>query len=64
MTKTVPEILSRAPGSRGRAPFRWTVKAGLGTITLVVALLIVFGIEVVTHSVGDEASLLKLIPSR
>jgi rhomboid protease GluP len=36
------------------------VKAGLGTITLVVALLLVFGIELVTHSVGNEASLLKL----
>lgn len=35
------------------------MKAGLGTITLVVALLIVFGIELVTHSVGNEASLLK-----
>jgi rhomboid protease GluP len=36
------------------------VKAGLGTITLVVALLVVFGIELATHSVGNEASLLKL----
>ena len=36
------------------------MKAGLGTITLVVALLVVFGIEVATHSVGNDASLLKL----
>jgi len=36
------------------------VKAGLGTITLVVALLVVFGIELATHSVGNEISLLKL----
>ena len=36
------------------------MKAGLGTITLVVALLVVFGIELATHSVGNEASLLKL----
>jgi rhomboid protease GluP len=36
------------------------VKAGLGTVTLVVALLVVFGIELATHSVGNEASLLKL----
>jgi len=36
------------------------VKAGLGTITLVVALLVVFGIELATHSVGNEAFLLKL----
>jgi len=36
------------------------VKAGLGTITLVVALLVVFGIELATHSVGNEVSLLKL----
>ena len=36
------------------------MKAGLGTITLVVALLVVFGIELATHSVGNEASLLRL----
>ena len=36
------------------------MKASLGTITLVVALLAVFGIELATHSVGNEASLLKL----
>jgi rhomboid protease GluP len=36
------------------------VKAGPGTITLVVALLVVFGIELATHSVGNEAFLLKL----
>jgi len=36
------------------------VKAGLGTITLVVALLVGFGIEIATHSVANEASLLKL----
>jgi len=37
-----------------------TVNAGLGTITLVVALLVVFGIELANHSVGNEASLMKL----
>ena len=36
------------------------MKAGPGTITLVVALLVVFGLELATHSVGNEASLLKL----
>ncbi|HEV3098334.1 MAG TPA: rhomboid family intramembrane serine protease [Candidatus Udaeobacter sp.] len=36
------------------------MKAGPGTITLVVALLVVFGIELATHSVGNEAFLLKL----
>ena len=36
------------------------MKAGLGTVTLVVALLVVFGIELATHSVGNESSLLKL----
>ena len=36
------------------------MKPGLGTITLVVALLVVFGIELATHSVGNEAALLKL----
>ena len=36
------------------------MKAGLGTITLVAALVVVFGIELATHSVGNEASLLKL----
>ena len=36
------------------------MKAGLGTVTLVVALVAVFGIEVATHGVGNEASLLKL----
>jgi len=36
------------------------VKAGPGTITLVVALLVAFGIELATHSVGNEAFLLKL----
>jgi rhomboid protease GluP len=36
------------------------VKAGTGTITLVVALLVAFGIELATHSVGNEAFLLKL----
>jgi rhomboid protease GluP len=36
------------------------VRTGLGTITLVVLLLVVFGIELATHSVGNESSLLKL----
>jgi rhomboid protease GluP len=36
------------------------VKAGPGTITLVVALLVGFGIELATHSVGNEAFLLKV----
>jgi len=36
------------------------VKAGPCTITLVVALLVAFGIELATHSVGSEAFLLKL----
>src|SRR5215472_2097150 len=36
------------------------MKACLGTITLVVALLVVFGFELATLSVGNEASLLKL----
>ena len=36
------------------------MKAGSATITLVVALLVVFGIEVATHSVGNDSSLLKL----
>jgi rhomboid protease GluP len=36
------------------------VKTGPGTIALVVALLVVFGIEFATHSVANEASLLKL----
>jgi rhomboid protease GluP len=36
------------------------VKAGVGTIALVVALLVVFGIELATRSVGNDASLLKL----
>ena len=36
------------------------MKAGLGTITLVVALLVVFGVELATQSVGNDASLLKL----
>ena len=36
------------------------MKAGPGTIALVVALLVVFGIELATHSVGNEALLLKL----
>ena len=36
------------------------MKAGLGTITLVVALLVVFGMELATHSVGNESALLKL----
>jgi rhomboid protease GluP len=36
------------------------VKAALATITLVIALLLGFGIELATHSVGNEASLLKL----
>jgi rhomboid protease GluP len=36
------------------------VKAGFGTITLVVVLLVVFGIELATHSAGNDASLLKL----
>ena len=36
------------------------MKAGPGTIALVVALLVVFGIELATHSVGNEAFLLKL----
>jgi rhomboid protease GluP len=36
------------------------VKAGPATITLVVALLVAFGTELATHSVGNEAFLLKL----
>jgi membrane associated rhomboid family serine protease len=36
------------------------VKAGLGTIMLVVALLVAFGVELASHSAGNEASLLKL----
>jgi len=36
------------------------MKTGLGTITLVVVLLVVFGLELATHSVGNEVSLLKL----
>ena len=36
------------------------MKASLGTITLVVALLVVFGIELATHSVGNDSFLLKL----
>jgi len=36
------------------------VKAGPCTITLVVALLVAFGIELATYSVGSEAFLLKL----
>jgi Uncharacterized membrane protein (homolog of Drosophila rhomboid) len=36
------------------------VKAGPGTITLVVALLVGFGIELATHNVGNEAFLLKV----
>jgi len=36
------------------------VKAGPCTISLVVALLVAFGIELATHSVGSEAFLLKL----
>jgi rhomboid protease GluP len=36
------------------------VKTGPGTLTLVVALLVVFGIELATQSVGNEVSLLKL----
>jgi rhomboid protease GluP len=36
------------------------VKAGLGTTTLVVALLVVFGIELATHSVGNDSFLLNL----
>jgi rhomboid protease GluP len=36
------------------------VKTGVGTITLVVGLLVVFGIELATHSVGNDAFLLRL----
>ena len=36
------------------------MKAGVGTTTLVVGLLVVFGIELATHSVGNDASLLRL----
>jgi membrane associated rhomboid family serine protease len=36
------------------------MKTGRGTVGLAAALLIVFGIELATHSVGDDASLLKL----
>jgi len=36
------------------------MKPGTGTIILLAALLIVFGIEVASHSVGNEALLLKL----
>jgi rhomboid protease GluP len=36
------------------------VKTGLGTIMLVVALLVVFGVELASHSAGNEASLLNL----
>ena len=36
------------------------MKAGLGTITLIVALLVVFGIELASHRVGNEVSLLRL----
>jgi membrane associated rhomboid family serine protease len=36
------------------------VKASLGTIMLVVALLVAFGVELASHSAGNEASLLKL----
>jgi rhomboid protease GluP len=36
------------------------VKPGFGTITLVVALLVVFGVELATHSVGNEGALLRL----
>ena len=36
------------------------MKAGLGTITIIVALLVVFGIEIATHSAANETSLLKL----
>ena len=36
------------------------MKPGVGTIVLVTALLIVFGIELATHTVGNETLLLKL----
>ena len=36
------------------------MKAGLGTTILVVALVVVFGVELATHTVGNEAALLKL----
>ena len=36
------------------------MKPGVGTIVVVAALLIVFGIELATHTVGNETLLLKL----
>jgi hypothetical protein len=36
------------------------MKPGTGTIILVAALLAAFGIELASHSVGNEALLLKL----
>ena len=36
------------------------MKPSVGTISLLVALLVVFGIELATHSAGNESSLLKL----
>ena len=36
------------------------MKSAFGTIALVVALLVVFGVELATHSVANEDSLLKL----
>jgi membrane associated rhomboid family serine protease len=36
------------------------MKPGTGTITLVATFLVVFGVELASHSAGNEASLLKL----
>jgi membrane associated rhomboid family serine protease len=36
------------------------MKAGLGTSILVVALVVMFGVELATHTAGNEAALLKL----
>ena len=38
----------------------FTMKPSTGTIILVVTFLVVFGIELASHSAGNEASLLKL----
>ena len=39
---------------------RYNVKPGTGTTVLVAALFVVFGIELASHSVGNETLLLKL----
>jgi membrane associated rhomboid family serine protease len=36
------------------------MKAGLGTTILVVALMVMFGVELATHTAGNETALLKL----